>query len=639
MSGVEFILSAVLAAIPLAIEAYDHSERVFESFSVFKQYPREVLKLEAKLGAQRTIFRNHTINLLTAITNDRDTVQDVMSRPSSEEARQGLMLNALYRNRVDSLKGSFLSCQKTVAQINDSLQRLCSEAQAFRVHLSQDQDVPTVAERLRQIRTRFKLSLNKPQIEKAIGELREFNTDFCSIISHIIRALPLLVGDSKQPVPSRKSAKTLNCLQRYRQIRTASSTLYSTLTMQWTCPSHCGHIANLCLLHEEHNTPTGTTAPRLNEHVSFDIAISHEQDLPGRQTPIWLKIEHYDQEPKILHHSQDTTKDVMEELKSLLETNAEPFSLKAPMKTSKFRKTVRFDQSQQTQPVTQTITQAPKQTVDISTPQQGDSAQDQDLATIKDFCEYFQQLQVSSGTGLCLGTLRDAHIQRFYSSSLGAAAYPSRSLSDIIAWVAEEPILRSMSRPAMIELASTLADGIMQFYSTPWLSKHGLGQSVRFFEVSNTPNAITQLKSPHFMAKLKRPSKGKERATESVNDEEAANSSNARFFGARNDLLFNFGILLLEIGFGQPWPVLKASILKNIGGDQLSNYLIAEKLANLLVRQMGLTYPRVIRQCLGCDFGLGQTDLDDEELQQKFLEDVVGELQQLEQKMSGNRPA
>ncbi|KAK7429450.1 hypothetical protein QQZ08_004042 [Neonectria magnoliae] len=426
MSGVESILSAVLAAIPLAIEAYDHSERVFEAFSVFKQYPREVLKLEAKLGAQRTIFRNHTINLLTTVTDDREAVQRIMSRPSSGEAQQGLMLNALYRNRVDSLKESFLSCQKTVAQINDSLQRLCSEAQAFRVHLSQDQDAPTVAERLRQIRIRFKLSLNKPQIEKAIGELREFNTDFCSITDHIIRALPLLVGDNQQPMPSRKSAKTLNCLQRYRQIRTASSTLYSTLTMQWTCPSHCGHIANLCLIHEEHGSPA-VMVSESNERLSFDIAISHEQDLPEKQTPIWLKIEQYDQEPKTMHQSPNTTKGAMEELTKLLETNSEPFSLKAP-KISKSHKTVRFHQNQQTQSATQTITRTSTQgTISDSTPHQEVARKDHNLATVKDFCEYFQRLQVSTRTGTCLGTLRDAHTQRFYTSPLGATAYRSRS--------------------------------------------------------------------------------------------------------------------------------------------------------------------------------------------------------------------
>jgi hypothetical protein len=42
-----------------------------------------------------------------------------------------------------------------------------------------------------------------------------------------------------------------------------------------------------------------------------------------------------------------------------------------------------------------------------------------------------------------------------------------------------------------------------------------------------------------------------------------------------------------------------------------------------------LTYPKIIKKCLGCDFGLGETDMDNEDLQRRFLEDVVSELQQL----------
>jgi len=48
---------------------------------------------------------------------------------------------------------------------------------------------------------------------------------------------------------------------------------------------------------------------------------------------------------------------------------------------------------------------------------------------------------------------------------------------------------------------------------------------------------------------------------------------------------------------------------------------------------MGLTYHKIIKRCLGCDFGQGETDLDNEDLQRRFLEDVVSELQQLREHM------
>jgi hypothetical protein len=109
----------------------------------------------------------------------------------------------------------------------------------------------------------------------------------------------------------------------------------------------------------------------------------------------------------------------------------------------------------------------------------------------------------------------------------------------------------------------------------------------------------------------------------------------ADFTEAWNKLLFNFGILLLEIGYGRPWHELKQSAAKTptAAGEKLSDYRAAEKLAQLLVNQMGLTYPKIIKKCLGCDFGLGETDLDNEDLQRRFLEDVLSGLQQLREHM------
>ena len=141
MSGIEFIVGTVLAAVPIALETYDRSGRVFEVFSVFKQYPREVLILEAKLSAQRTIFRNNAINLLTAITKDRVKVQEVMKQPSSQAARVGLVMASVYQHRVDALDESFVACRQTAEQIHNTLQLLYFQSEAFRAEVGENQEV------------------------------------------------------------------------------------------------------------------------------------------------------------------------------------------------------------------------------------------------------------------------------------------------------------------------------------------------------------------------------------------------------------------------------------------------------------------------------------------------------------------
>ena len=93
--------------------------------------------------------------------------------------------------------------------------------------------------------------------------------------------------------------------------------------------------------------------------------------------------------------------------------------------------------------------------------------------------------------------------------------------------------------------------------------------------------------------------------------------------GARNEGLFRLGIVLLEVGFATPWSTLRTNVLKTIPDKNATDYFIADKLARLLVNSMGPNYPKIIRKCLGCDFGLGETDLASEELQERFLLEVV----------------
>jgi hypothetical protein len=141
MSWIEYIVGTVLSLVPIALDTYDRSGRVFEVFSVFKQYPREVLILEAKLGAQRTIFRNNAINLLTAITKDRVKVQEVMNQPSSQAAGLALVMASVYQHRVDALDESFMACRQTVDQIHNTLQLLCLQFEDFRAEVGEKQDV------------------------------------------------------------------------------------------------------------------------------------------------------------------------------------------------------------------------------------------------------------------------------------------------------------------------------------------------------------------------------------------------------------------------------------------------------------------------------------------------------------------
>lgn len=51
---------------------------------------------------------------------------------------------------------------------------------------------------------------------------------------------------------------------------------------------------------------------------------------------------------------------------------------------------------------------------------------------------------------------------------------------------------------------------------------------------------------------------------------------------------------------------------------------------------MGPAYSRIVRKCLGCDFGVGETDLDHEELQQTYINQVIEVLENTKQRLEGH---
>ncbi|TPX08989.1 uncharacterized protein E0L32_009568 [Thyridium curvatum] len=597
MSGVELIVGAVLGAIPIALEAYDRSGRVFQVFSTsVKRYPSEVLLLETRLGAQKAIFRNNAVNLLTAITKDRVRVQEVLDKPSSDAAKAGLVMSSL-------------------------------------------------------------LGLTKPHITKAIDELRDFNQDFGLITDHIIKALHSIADEPKDEGPVRKSARSLNVLQPYHRFRDASKALYSMLQMRWVCQSHKCHCFDVRIL----DSCTVATSAR---YVTCELAITHDGSNYGPKAPLRLEVqqscvdgddEEDDSIPVPAPAQKEPESSNMQQLTAVLEAGSDKFVVRhskaQPKKGSKDPPTAIKTPNNSGAP------QLPS--LELATQSMAALQLDPD-ADASDICRAFHDatIAMSPSGRLLLDSWRSPDFgsaQWFCvpptsaTTTATAALGTCQSLSDLVAWIAQDPIFRALPRGALFGLAGAVAEGIMQFYSTPWLPAD-LGRSVRYF---HSPTAGTgggggggggldageELQGPYFMTRLETyrqvtaAAKGKGRAGGAGGTESVANAS-----GARNKLLFSFGILLLEIGYGRPWAELRREVLAKLGGGGgedggPADWRAAEKLAHLLVRQMGPTYPRIVRKCLGCDFGLGETDLDNEDLQRRFLDDVVAGLRRLGEEM------
>ncbi|RYO79634.1 hypothetical protein DL766_010587 [Monosporascus sp. MC13-8B] len=601
MSGIEFIIGTTLASIPIALEAYDRSGRVFEVFKTFKRYPREVGLLEARLSSQKTIFRNNTIILLTAVTKDRCKVDEVLKQPSSPTARAGLAIASPYELQLESLDESFLACRQTAELVNNTLQQLCTQFEAFRAEVGEKDDTMTSSEWLKHVRTRFKLGLNKPQIGKAITELRDLNTDYDLITKQIVKSLQDILNEGvDNTVIPRKSARNLNLLNK--------------------------------LLNCASDPTKGKEPAHVLPYITCELSVTHDGSSYASKGPLRLEVE-----------------------QAFLENNAGRFKVAAPAKEKSnirnlfkgFRKDRQQMLAQPSNP-----THLPRLTQSLATLQLGGAAHlttatttltatALDLSLVTDFCRKSQEVISECRGRSLLGSWQVPHARWFCVPSTPQST--SQSLADMIHWIAEEPVLRSLPRPLLVELAGDVAEGLMNFYSTPWLTQANLGHNVRYINLA--PAAMTtaavdsfsaassqQLEGPYFMMRVNDNSSAGQTIGKMPPTNVGETVRESEFTGARNKLLFNYGILLLEIGFGRPWHQLKQTVARTAEGG-LSDYRAAEKLAQLLVRQMGLAYPKIIKKCLGCDFGLGETDLDNEDLQRRFVDDVVLGLQRLRENM------
>ena len=103
---------------------------------------------------------------------------------------------------------------------------------------------------------------------------------------------------------------------------------------------------------------------------------------------------------------------------------------------------------------------------------------------------------------------------------------------------------------------------------------------------------------------------------------------------APNSLLFNLGIILLELAYSSSLRSQQNQC--DLDAGQWTHYteiLIAKRLPGTVVREMGNGYSRIVKKLFHCDFGYGD-DLSDPKLQGMIHRDVVCELERLERDFS-----
>jgi hypothetical protein len=97
---------------------------------------------------------------------------------------------------------------------------------------------------------------------------------------------------------------------------------------------------------------------------------------------------------------------------------------------------------------------------------------------------------------------------------------------------------------------------------------------------------------------------------------------------SRNELLFNLGVIFLELGYDATLEDLRSTKDIKEGETEANRYtdfFTARRLGQSAPSQLDARYGKLAKKCVECDFGVGE-DLNSIELQSAVLKDVVTEL-------------
>jgi hypothetical protein len=185
------------------------------------------------------------------------------------------------------------------------------------------------------------------------------------------------------------------------------------------------------------------------------------------------------------------------------------------------------------------------------------------------------------------------------------------SLAQLFSSQAEKNEAQRLLQYEQICLAKQLATAVLQFHATPLLKDSWQSEDIFFDAEEDTKKQYKALLSPNVKVVVR------------------GSHSDSGTPDNLVSLIFNFGIILLELAYQAPLRSLQIpEDLTTELGIKYADVSTADRLSQNMCRMTGMKYADIVKKCLACDFGLGK-DLTNPLLQAAFYTDVVCELEAL----------
>lgn len=446
---------------------------------------------------------------------------------------------------------------------------------------------------------------HQSRLDKDLATLRGLNEDFRGIGDKFFKLE--YVRTNQAPRTTRRQDKDIENL---RLIQKASILLYQALGS--ACTKHTEHQAHFCL--------QPSLKEDLHPQVRFSIAFSNLTlgNTTGLGDLLWFDVDTTIKEALTADPAQICN--VLAQVSSSLKRrNLSPSPSPPPAtKVRKRGRTARHLPSTPPpgRPLLPPVTQLPPLAMEPP-----------NLCKHGNFCNQLKDCsrQPFVRQDRCIGLLEETGKYRHLVYLPQASPVPQQTQTISLATyfrTARNPDLSDgLALHERIGLAKLLSTAVLQFHATSWLRGRWRSEDVLSFYVDPSTRGVEGIKSfnaPYVNVSVK-----------GINGPLSRVPTFLTRSFVQNPLLFDLGVMLLELAFQAPLRQLqKPGDLDNGQEDIYTEFFTAKRLCRLST-QLGLRYREVARKCIHCDFGRGD-DLNKPELQEAFYREIICELDNLE---------
>lgn len=451
---------------------------------------------------------------------------------------------------------------------------------------------------------------DQSRLDKDLAALRSLNRDFHTIGDQIFK----LESRRANPV-QRTTNRQDKDIEKLRLIHRASILLYQALGS--ACTKHTEHQAHFCL--------QPSLKEDLHPQVRFSIAFNNLTlgNTSGLADLLWFDVDTSIKEALTVDTRADAAQicNVLAQVSSSLKRRNLSPSPSPPPATKSRKRGKRAPFAPSTPPPGRPLLPPVIQLLPLV-------MEPPNLCKHGNFCN---QLRDCSRLPLvrqdrCIGLLEETEKYRHLVYLPQASPVPQQtrtiSLATLFRTARKQDLSDGLALHERIGLAKLLSTAVLQFHATSWLGGRWRSEDVLFFYVDPSTRGVEEIKSfnaPYMNVSVK-----------GINGplSRVPTFPTTRSF-VQNPLLFDLGVMLLELAFQAPLRQLQKPVdLENGQEDMHTEFFTAKRLCRSSM-QLGLRYKEVARKCIHCDFGIGD-DLNKPELQEAFYREIICELDKLE---------